>query len=404
MKRKWRNKSRNKSDKSIRSLSAELDRLDAEIEATIEAVRLGMPSLIAHYVENVRLRNELQRTWIVERTKFKVLFDAESDQIAEISRDLPYPVASSLKEVFRRTAKDQKLLTHVYNFRADIMREGAGALNETIAQWPSDSQQPMVSRFFQEHASSDIGSAFARLFGVKPSVGVMTRITRQLKQTLDKISDAKRTVAIALCQAIWDGRLLCWDSWYADFGNDLPYLPWNYTVPNNLRFTVAFSEKPDRNGIQNENSCGLEACINRIRRDKTYIICRQRLEEELHDAKAKEERVRRRYGADETTIAAAAAHYGNTRSLAERVKPALRRQLRLLAHCPYCEGPIGSDARADHIYPVVKGGLSTQENMIYVCLACNQKKSDLTLREFIAIMSFDRHRIESTLDKLGKLF
>lgn len=404
MKRKWRNKSNKKSERSIRSLSSKLDRLDAEIESTIEAVRRGAPPVMAQYVENVRLRNGLQRTWIVEREKSSVLFQAESDQIDETSRDLPYPVTSSLKEAFRKSAKDRKLLADVYDSRGVIFREGPEALHGTIAKWQSDSQAPMVSQFFQEHTSDDFGSALARLFGVRPSVGVMTRINNQLKQALDKIAAAKRTVATALCQTIWDGRLLCWDSWYADVGNDLPYLPWNYTVPNNLRFTVAFAEKPDKNGIQNESTYGLEACINTIKSDRSYVLWRQRLEKEILDAKAREERIRRKYGADETTMAAAAAHYGNTRSHAERIKPALRRQLLILAQCPYCEGPIGSDARADHIYPVVKGGLSTQENMVYVCLTCNQKKSDLTLREFIAIMSFDRQRVESTLEKLGKLF
>lgn len=43
---------------------------------------------------------------------------------------------------------------------------------------------------------------------------------------------------------------------------------------------------------------------------------------------------------------------------------------------------------ADHIQPVKLGGLSTAENLILVCSACNIRKSDKTLLEFCELQGF----------------
>jgi 5-methylcytosine-specific restriction endonuclease McrA len=104
------------------------------------------------------------------------------------------------------------------------------------------------------------------------------------------------------------------------------------------------------------------------------------------------------------TKALAAAHMGNSRALADSVKRSIRRQLKLINHCPYCEGDIGPDPEADHIYPIALGGLSTKENMVYICKPCNSKKGKKTLREFVKLMKYDMDRVDYLLNKLGKSF
>jgi len=72
--------------------------------------------------------------------------------------------------------------------------------------------------------------------------------------------------------------------------------------------------------------------------------------------------------------------------------------------CPYCGRGLGVDCHADHIYPVSKGGLSTQENMIMVCTECNLKKGNLSLRKFLKKYNFDRDTVEKRLVEHGKYF
>ena len=103
--------------------------------------------------------------------------------------------------------------------------------------------------------------------------------------------------------------------------------------------------------------------------------------------------------------ALAAAHTQKTRQLATTIKNQLSDQMMLLSYCPYCNNELGTNPQADHIYPVAKGGLSTTENMVFVCKKCNIRKSDKTLFEFINSSSmFDMHLIYKNLQKLGKKF
>ena len=118
----------------------------------------------------------------------------------------------------------------------------------------------------------------------------------------------------------------------------------------------------------------------------------------------KENKLRAKYGVGDDTIAAAAAHFGKTRDLADKIKIALRAQLDVSRDCPYCGLPLGTAMHTDHIYPVSRGGLSTSENMVLVCEQCNLKKGDKTLREFIRENNLDINRIESALELLGKHF
>jgi hypothetical protein len=89
-----------------------------------------------------------------------------------------------------------------------------------------------------------------------------------------------------------------------------------------------------------------------------------------------------------------------TRELARRV----RMSFSPTDVCPYCGKAMGSEARLDHIYPVSKGGLSVRSNLVFVCLECNQKKSDMTLAAFVKACNLDREAIEARLNQLGKEF
>lgn len=103
-------------------------------------------------------------------------------------------------------------------------------------------------------------------------------------------------------------------------------------------------------------------------------------------------------GRIELNRAKAAAYEDRVRQDADAVKPTLARN----HPCPYCGGPLGADAHADHIHPVSRGGLSTRENMVYACQPCNNKKHDLTIKQFAARHGRDRDVIEERLERLGK--
>lgn len=100
-----------------------------------------------------------------------------------------------------------------------------------------------------------------------------------------------------------------------------------------------------------------------------------------------------------TKLALAAQKTEETRSIAV----ALRKIIKKTELCPYCNNEL-KQAHLDHIHPVIKGGLSIEANLIYVCSSCNISKKDKTLREFIKINRLDRDRIENTLENLLKSF
>lgn len=96
----------------------------------------------------------------------------------------------------------------------------------------------------------------------------------------------------------------------------------------------------------------------------------------------------------------AAQNAANIREAAHIIKERIRGQ-----HCcPYCGGSLGGVPHADHIYPVSKGGRSTERNMVYVCSGCNKKKSDLTLTAFVRHYNLDREVIEERLRLMEKDF
>jgi hypothetical protein len=83
----------------------------------------------------------------------------------------------------------------------------------------------------------------------------------------------------------------------------------------------------------------------------------------------------------------------------------LHKQLSLVPVCPYCAGVLDdTNARLDHVYPVSKGGKSAAKNLVFVCLQCNQDKSNLTLRSFLIRFSKMETDVYKRLEILGKDF
>lgn len=75
--------------------------------------------------------------------------------------------------------------------------------------------------------------------------------------------------------------------------------------------------------------------------------------------------------------------------------------------CPYCDVEFATsflDERIhlDHIYPVSRGGRSTNDNMVFVCLNCNVQKSNKTLSVFCNDANLDLTSVTKSLLHLNK--
>jgi len=72
--------------------------------------------------------------------------------------------------------------------------------------------------------------------------------------------------------------------------------------------------------------------------------------------------------------------------------------------CVYCHEPItrGVNAHLDHIIPVSKGGLATEENLVWACSTCNLLKSDRSFHRFCKDAGLDAAAIVQRLHELGK--
>jgi len=99
--------------------------------------------------------------------------------------------------------------------------------------------------------------------------------------------------------------------------------------------------------------------------------------------------------------AIAARESGRARERAWRIKKKLHK---VSSGCVYCGGPLGDNPHADHIYPIAKGGLSIESNMVLVCEMCNVRKGINTLQVFIRTYDLDRDAIEKRLLQQKKDF
>lgn len=125
-----------------------------------------------------------------------------------------------------------------------------------------------------------------------------------------------------------------------------------------------------------------------------------KVESESEREQNKRQRVQTKLG---QTKAKAAAYENKQRELAKSVRTALRKELKESPHCPYCNGEFSLEgAHADHIHPVVKGGLSTTRNMVFVCQSCNTEKGTLTLRAFLQKMDYIEADVYERLEIMGK--
>jgi len=144
----------------------------------------------------------------------------------------------------------------------------------------------------------------------------------------------------------------------------------------------------DRTGIYFENLLEeLQATKNSIKTIKRSIIT---------VSKRKEKKAKNR--------AIIASYFGKSREIAQSVRKQIKDQLKIYKRCPYCFRELGDNPHCDHIYPVARGGLSSPENMVYICAECNQNKRDYTLREFIVKRELNREKIEENLELLKKRF
>lgn len=99
--------------------------------------------------------------------------------------------------------------------------------------------------------------------------------------------------------------------------------------------------------------------------------------------------------------------YRNESEVRNQAKPLRRKlsaQLKIMHNCPYCLGPLdANNAHQDHIHPVAKGGLSTSDNLVFVCSDCNLKKRDKVLISFLLEQGLDFEQVTARLNALGKL-
>ena len=119
----------------------------------------------------------------------------------------------------------------------------------------------------------------------------------------------------------------------------------------------------------------------------------------------KQEALRKKGQKNENLKAKAKAYDGKQRDLGKSIRNNIKNQLTRHPFCPYCGQELYiENAHADHIYPLAHGGLSTSNNMVFICPPCNQSKSDKTLREFLKENQRDEKQFHITLESLGKRF
>ena len=134
--------------------------------------------------------------------------------------------------------------------------------------------------------------------------------------------------------------------------------------------------------------------LKKIRADaRKKLVAAKKKEKERQKLIKEREKVKRQ-------TALLAGYQGKARRAAKWIK----NQLEQSDTCPYCEEPLGQNPHADHIYPISMGGQSVPDNIVLVCEACNLRKKDLSLRQFIREYNLNQVEIEKRLEALGKYF
>lgn len=148
----------------------------------------------------------------------------------------------------------------------------------------------------------------------------------------------------------------------------------------------------------------LNSYLVRLKEGIPRAMARQ--EELLQAAIRREERREQRRIAEQQRAdhqaGLAAAHLAAGRDRARSIIPRVRG---VEEFCPYCEEElIDRQTHVDHIYPLSRGGLSTEVNMVEVCSTCNLYKSDLTLWEYVQQQGLDWLAVTQRLTALSKRF
>ena len=99
-----------------------------------------------------------------------------------------------------------------------------------------------------------------------------------------------------------------------------------------------------------------------------------------------------------------AAYENRLRQGAHHIRRSLINNVTLPFQCPYCENfEQRENIEADHIIPLVDGGLNRFQNIVLVCKDCNRKKSAHNLRYFCHRENFNYEEVCNRLESLNKV-
>jgi hypothetical protein len=160
---------------------------------------------------------------------------------------------------------------------------------------------------------------------------------------------------------------------------------------NNLKTTVQYSDK--LNKLETEQNKLLQK-LSAIKNDSAILL---KLEKQFVEIK--------RRAKERERSAKIAAFDNRARSGSQTVKTDLLKSIKNKRNwkCPYCytDNDLNKSV-ADHIHPINKGGLTTPQNIVLVCIDCNKKKSNFLLRVFCKKNDIDFNEVCERLEKLGK--
>lgn len=160
---------------------------------------------------------------------------------------------------------------------------------------------------------------------------------------------------------------------------------------NNLKTTVQYSDKLNKLEIERDK---LSQELIALKKDNVILF---ELEKRFVEIK--------RRAKERERSAKIAAFDNRARSGSQTVKTDLLKSIKKKKNwrCPYCYTADDlNKSVADHIHPINKGGLTTPQNIILVCIDCNKKKSNFLLRVFCKKNDIDFNEVCERLEKLGK--